>query len=278
MSEQSDRYLVVGNPIDHSRSPDIHRAFAAQFDDDMQYDKALVEPGDFDHFVDAFARAGGCGLNVTLPFKTDAFKYVDECDALASAAAAVNTIVLSNGEPSRGFNTDGVGLVADLTRRHGQDLQGKNILMLGAGGAAQGVIEPLLEAGAQQLVIANRTIAKAEALVAQRLALNSAAALSAVGFDGIQTAPDIVINATSSGLSGGAELIDPVWVAGAFCYDMSYGAAASFCAWAGQHGARQSVDGLGMLVEQAAQSYFLWRGRRPSTTPVLAMLRAALAG
>lgn len=284
MSINIDRYLVVGNPVAHSRSPQIHRAFAEQFDDQIAYDKAEVEPGGFADFVAEFERSGGCGLNVTLPFKLDAFEYVQQRDDLAQAAGAVNTILLARGQPSRGFNTDGIGLLNDLTTRHGVNLEGKVVLILGAGGATQGVLQPILQARPSKLVIANRTLAKAQALVAQqqsRVDSQSRVTMQAVGLGQIEEKPDVIINATSSGFSRGADmtaegLISPECVVGSFCYDMSYGAAAVFRGWAATHGAVSSVDGLGMLVEQAAQSYFLWRGKRPRTEPVLAMLRGHL--
>ena len=287
MSINTDRYLVVGNPVAHSRSPQIHRAFANQFDDDIEYDRAEVEPGGFADFVAEFERSGGCGLNVTLPFKLDAFEYVEERDDLAQAAGAVNTILLAPGQPSRGFNTDGIGLLNDLTTRHQVNLQGKVVLILGAGGATQGVLQPIIQAQPSKLMIANRTVAKAQTLVAQQQARMDTPSrahikMQALGLGQVGEKPDVIINATSTGLSDGADmnveaLIDPEWAEGSFCYDMSYGPAAVFCSWAALHGAANSVDGLGMLVEQAAQSYFLWRGKRPQTEPVMTLLRSHLA-
>jgi shikimate dehydrogenase len=280
MPTNTDRYLVVGNPVTHSRSPQIHHAFARQFDESIEYERAEIEMGGFADFVAEFESSGGCGLNVTVPFKVDAFEYVRERDDLAQTAGAVNTILFSPGQPSRGFNTDGVGLLNDLTRRHHVVLEDKAVLVLGAGGASHGVLQPIMQARPSSLVIANRTVAKAQALVAEHQAGTSASGsvrLQATGLGQIKEKPDVIINATSSGLSGGAEMIDAALVEDSFCYDMSYGAAALFRDWAARHGAARSVDGLGMLVEQAAQSYYLWRGKRPETESVMAMLRSNLA-
>ena len=276
MNRTADRYLVVGNPIAHSRSPQIQQAFAAQFDDNMVYEKALVETGEFARFVDAFAASGGCGLNVTLPFKLDAAHYVDEMDDLARAAGAVNTIKIEANGQRLGFNTDGIGLLNDLQIRHELDLTGKTILLLGAGGASQGVLRPLLEAAPRRVVITNRTVVKAEALAASQTGDFPNVELLACAFDALSEAPDVIINATSMGLGGDTPPIAKGLLRHAFCYDMSYGPSAKFQVWAQQHGAQHSVDGLGMLVEQAAQSYFIWRGLRPQTDPVVESLRTIL--
>ena len=269
-----DKYVVVGNPIAHSRSPQIHQAFARQFDISISYEKVLVEAGQFAAFADEFAADGGAGMNVTVPFKGDAFAYAQQTDQLASAAGAVNTLVFAAEQPCMGYNTDGIGLCTDLQVRYGVNLAGANILLLGAGGAASGVIQPLLAASPKQLVLANRTVAKAASLVEHhRQWAHGQAPLSACGFDQLQGPFDVVINATSSGLAGGTAPIAPELVRGAFCYDMSYGDAAIFARWADEQGAARSVDGLGMLVEQAAQSFFLWRGVRPQTEPVMLLLR-----
>lgn len=279
MSQNPDRYLVVGNPVSHSRSPEIHRAFADQFDDDIHYDKIEVPLDGFARFVTEFGRSGGCGLNVTVPFKLEAFDYADPCDELAESAAAVNTLRFTAQGQCEGFNTDGIGLLNDLYNRHSLDLENKTVLILGAGGATQGVLAPLLQTRPARLMIANRTVDKAQQMFARYLARMGPVPdteVCVLGFDELRVKPDLIINATSVGLNGNAELIDPSWVRNVFCYDMSYGKAASFCAWAARHGARASVDGLGMLVEQAAQSYFLWRGKRPQTDPVVAQLRRTL--
>jgi len=276
MQKAIDRYVVVGNPIEHSRSPEIHQAFAAQFGDAIEYGRMLVKPGEFAAYANEFAASGGRGMNVTVPFKVDAFRYVDTRDALAEGAGAVNTIVFSD-VGSQGFNTDGVGLMNDLVLRHKVELANKTVVLLGAGGAALGVVNPLLDARPTKLIVANRTLANAQALVArQRARRGNDAPLSALTLDGLETPPDVIINATSSGLSGSGALIDAGLGHGAFCYDMSYGDAAEFYRWAAANGAHRSVDGLGMLVEQAAEAYYQWRGKRPATQPVVDQLREGL--
>jgi len=276
MQQSHDRYVVVGNPIEHSRSPEIHQAFAAQFGEAIRYDKVLVEPGEFASFADQFAAAGGRGMNVTVPFKVDAFVYVEKRDALAESAGAVNTIAFT-GNSSHGFNTDGIGLMNDLSQRYNVNLSNKTVVLLGAGGAALGVVKPLLEANPAKLIVANRTLENAQALVARHQAqLGKDAPIYAQRLDELSAPSDVFINATSTGLYGTGAFIDANLVRGAFCYDMSYGNAAEFCRWASASGARQSVDGLGMLVEQAAEAYYLWRGKRPLTQPVVDQLRAGL--
>jgi len=276
MQTTIDRYVVVGNPIKHSRSPEIHRAFAAQLGDAIEYGKALVEPGEFAAYANDFAATGGRGMNVTVPFKVDAFRYVDTCDALAEGAGAVNTIGFTD-VGSQGFNTDGVGLMNDLIVRHKVELTNKTVVLLGAGGAALGVVNPLLDARPNKLIVANRTLANAQALVArQRARRGDDVPLYALALDGLETPPDVIINATSSGLSGSGALIDAGLVRGAFCYDMGYGDTAEFCRWSAANGASRSVDGLGMLVEQAAQAYYQWRGKRPRTQPVIDQLRKGI--
>ena len=274
---QPDQYVVVGNPVAHSRSPEIHQAFAAQFSARIEYRKVQVEPAGFAAFADSFKAAGGCGMNITVPFKADAFAYAEQADSLASAAGAVNTLVFRAGEPVQGFNTDGLGLIADLTQRHGLQLRGSRILLLGAGGAASGVVQPLLAAEPNELVVANRTLAKAVDLVAHHRTFCAAGAvLQACDFAELKSDFDLVINATSSGLSGATAPVDAGIVRDTCCYDMSYGAAAVFARWATTQGASKSIDGLGMLVEQAAESFYLWRGVRPATDPVMSLLRDQL--
>lgn len=272
-----DEYLVVGNPVEHSLSPQIHAAFAEQTKQDMGYAKALVPLGGFAEFVDRFAAGGGKGLNVTVPFKPDAFAYVDEHDQAAQTALAVNTIILG-GNRSRGANTDGVGLRTDLTQRHGLALAGQKILVLGAGGAAQGILQPLLEACPSEIIIANRTLAKAETVVQAFAPLQGETKFFAVGLQGIVDRADIVINSTSMGLQGETTVLPQQVIEGAFCYDLAYGSSAVFCAWARHHGARAVSDGLGMLVEQAATSFEIWRGVRPATQTVYSQLREQIDG
>lgn len=264
-----DRYVVIGNPVEHSLSPDIHRAFAEQTDQTIEYAKLFAPRGEFAPTLDAFFDAGGCGANVTLPFKAEAHAWVDRRDVSARTSGAVNTIARDGGA-TVGYNTDGLGLLADLNAL-AIDVAGSRLLLLGAGGAARGVIGPLLAAGVDDLVVANRTVARAETLVAELA--NGAA--RACGLAAVMGPFDVVINSTSAGLTGEGELIAPAVVRGALCYDLLYarGESTPFCAWANAAGARETVDGLGMLVEQAAYAFAIWRGVSPDARAVLAALR-----
>lgn len=278
-----DRYAVVGNPVTHSLSPRIHRAFAEATGQTLRYGTLLAPLDAFEETVAAFFAEGGAGLNVTVPFKERAAAWVDELSADAAAAGAVNTIVREHAG-FRGCNTDGAGLVQDILGNCGEALSGQRVLLLGAGGAARGAVRPLLAQGLQQLVIANRTADRAEAM-ARELAgehcMQGLHAVQGLGLARVTGAFDVVINATSAGLSsGGVAAVDPAVVRDAFCYDMIYGplgqgpsAATDFCRWAREHGARRVVDGLGMLVEQAALAFALWRGVTPPTAAVLELLR-----
>ena len=264
----TDRYAVIGNPVDHSLSPRIHTAFAARTREDIDYGR-LEAPTD--GFVDAartFFAAGGRGLNVTLPFKLDAWQWVDGHDDAAASSGAVNTIVV-DGNATRGCNTDGIGLVRDLLDNLGWDLDGARTLVLGAGGAAQGVVEPLKRAGAADLTIANRTPSKAQALAA-RFGVASA------GLDEVDCGWDLVVNGTAAGLAGIGGLVAPEVVADSRCYDMFYSldGATPFCRWAADQGASAASDGLGMLIEQAAEAFHLWRGVRPDTAGIAKALRS----
>ena len=263
----TDRYVVVGNPVVHSLSPRIHALFAAAAGQDMRYGVLEAPLDGFAAAVERFFAAGGKGLNVTLPFKIDAWRWVDSRDEAAQRAGAVNTIVALDGR-RHGCNTDGIGLVNDLTANLGWPLDGARALMIGAGGAVQGVLAPLLRAGVAELAIANRTLAKAQRLAA----LFDADALA---LDDVGTGWDIVVNGTSAGLAGTGQLISPAAVANARCYDMFYAldGATPFCRWAAGAGALEASDGLGMLVEQAAAAFALWRGVQPKTAGVVATLR-----
>ena len=262
----SDRYALIGNPVAHSKSPRIHAEFARATAQDLDYGLIEAPLDGFAQAVERWRRSGGKGLNVTLPFKQEAFQVCARVSARARLAQAVNTLRF---EDSFGDNTDGIGLVRDLARL-GVPLQGQSVLLLGAGGAAQGVVGALLEAGAARLVIANRTASRAKAL-AERFAGTSACGYPALSGDSF----DVVINATSAGLSGEAPPVPPsVLHEGMLAYEMVYGRETPFLVAARNAGARVS-DGLGMLVEQAAESFFLWRGVRPATPPVLASLRGA---
>lgn len=268
----SDRYVVIGNPIAHSKSPQIHARFAQQTGQDLTYDRLLAPLDGFEAAVRDFIAAGGCGANVTVPFKLDAFALASERSARAQAAGAVNTLKFVDGRIF-GDNTDGVGLVRDIVVNGGVAVAGARVLLLGAGGAARGVILPLLEQQPAQIVIANRTLARADALVDQF----AHPALSAARFDALSGSFDIVINATSASLSAELPPVPAsVFAATTFAYDMMYGAAPTvFMQLAASCGARVA-DGLGMLVEQAAESFFLWRGVRPDTAPVRRWLREQL--
>jgi shikimate dehydrogenase len=267
-----DRYVVIGNPVAHSRSPDIHARFARETGEAIAYERLLVEPGDFTRAAREFFASGGRGANVTLPFKVDAFAFAQARTPRAEQAGAVNTLALLDGA-ILGDNTDGAGLVRDLTVNLGLELAGRRILLLGAGGAARGVVGPLLELSPAALVVANRTPARAVELAR---AFAAAGAVSPAGFDEMGTGYDLVVNATSSSTRGEPLALPAgVFAPGALAYDMAYGTSAkAFLDGVRAAGARAS-DGLGMLVEQAAESFFLWRGKRPGTAGVIAALRAA---
>lgn len=264
-----DRYGVMGYPISHSRSPVIHRLFALQTNQNLQYELLQVAPEKLEAAVRQFQRTGGKGLNITVPHKSEVTRLVDQMSERASTAGAVNTIAFRGGE-IYGDNTDGIGLLRDLGVNLGIALEDARILILGAGGATRGIVGPLLEMQPKALVIANRTIGKAQALVDH---FQSQGPVSACRFNVVPVSQpyDLVINATSAGLTGDV----PPYPAAAiskntFCYDLSYGLNATpFSIWAREQGAAHSVMGWGMLVEQAAESFKLWRGVRPDTAPVL---------
>ncbi len=272
MSDQ-DTYAVMGNPIAHSKSPLIHARFAEQTGQALSYSAILVEPGDFPAAVERFAAAGGKGLNVTVPFKQEAWALATRRSERAQRAGAVNTLRMEAGGALFGDNTDGVGLVRDLMQNHGVALAGKRVLLLGAGGAVRGVLAPLLAEKPVQLTIANRTVAKAEELAGEFADLGR---IDGCGFDALTDGRfDVVINGTAASLQGELPPLPAgVLAVNAVCYDMMYGAEPTpFMRWALSEGCAQALDGLGMLVEQAAESFFIWRGVRPQTTPVIAALR-----
>lgn len=268
----TDRYAVIGNPIEHSRSPQIHAAFAAQTGDDISYTRLL---GDIDHVERDFERffaSGGRGLNVTVPFKEQACRFADQLSGRAREAGAVNTLIATE-TGIRGDNTDGAGLVNDLARNNGFAFAGKRILLLGAGGAARGVLLPLLAQSPGRLVIANRTAEKAVDLAARAPVQDG---VIGCGFEALHDQRfDLIINATAAGLDAQVPPIPDACLAdGGWTYDMMYGAKpTAFVQWGRAHGAARAIDGLGMLVEQAAESYRLWRGVRPDTAGVIASLR-----
>src|SRR5215203_2029748 len=260
----TDRYAVVGNPVAHSLSPEIHAAFARHTGEDIAYVKLPAPLDAFEATIRKFFDEGGKGLNVTVPFKFEAFA-LSQPMASAVQARAVNTLDWRDGK-LLGYNTDGLGLITDLTRNLGFAVAGRRVLMMGAGGATYGVLQPLIEAGVKSLVVANRTVEKAAALVARFKALAKDTALAALPYDALPGMQfDLVINATSAGLRDEMPpLPDGLFASGALAYEMVYGRHTPFIAFAGKCGAR-TVDGLGMLVEQAAESFALWRHVRPET-------------
>lgn len=271
-----DRYAVFGNPIAHSKSPLIHRLFAEQCGQTLSYEALLAPLDDFEGFARDFF-ATGKGANVTVPFKEQAYQLADSLSERAQRAGAINTLIRQPDGSLHGDNTDGAGLVRDLTVNAGLSLKGSRILLLGAGGAVRGVLEPLLAEQPAMLVVANRTVSKAEQLARQFSDLGE---VYPSGFDWLEEPVDVIINGTSASLSGdlppiAGSLIRPGHTV---TYDMMYGKEpTAFCRWACDQGAARSLDGLGMLVEQAAEAFYLWRGVRPRTTDVLAELRRLLA-
>jgi len=274
-----DRYAVLGHPVAHSRSPFIHAAFAAQTGQALVYERVLAPLDGFEATLRAFAAEGGRGCNVTVPFKFDAFRLCARHSERAALAEAAN-VVRFDADGWFGDNTDGVGLLADIVHNAAQPVAGKRVLLVGAGGAAAGVLGPLLEAGPHEVVVANRTLERAHRLCERHRAFaqQHGATLRASGLGEPSRGFDLVINASASSLAGEASPVPAeVLAPGALAVDLMYGAAADgFLRWAESHGAR-GRDGLGMLVEQAAEAFALWRGVRPQTAPVLAALRAQLA-
>jgi len=266
----TDRYAVVGNPVAHSKSPAIHAEFARQTGQDMAYTRLLAPLDRFAQTVEAFRASGGKGVNVTLPFKGEAFHLATERTGRALSARAVNTLRFDD-QRVLGDNTDGAGLVRDIRENLSLPLEGRRVLLVGAGGAASGVIQALLDTGIATLVLANRTVERARDL-AQRFG----GAVEPCGLDALGDAGfDVIVNATSASLSGEVPPLPPgVFASGSLAYDMMYGKGETpFLAAARAAGAARLADGLGMLVEQAAASFEVWRGVRPQTAPVLAMLR-----
>jgi shikimate dehydrogenase len=274
-----DRYAVIGNPISHSKSPLIHACFAEQTSQNMVYER--IEGG-IDTFEDQvirfFSVSSNKGLNVTVPFKERAFAMCDELSARAQTAEAVNTLFM-RGSSLVGDNTDGCGIVTDLIENHGVTLSGQRILLLGAGGAVKGVLQPLMEQSPSALVISNRTFSKAEALAGRYNAmaeeLNLSGRAEASPLEQLNTSFDVVINGTSASLSGELPNIPAdVFVATTAVYDMMYGDSETvFNRWARSQGAGKTMDGLGMLVEQAAEAFRLWRELKPETNTCIKLLR-----
>ncbi|KXV10312.1 shikimate dehydrogenase [Caballeronia megalochromosomata] len=275
-----DQYAVIGNPIEHSKSPWIHAKFAAQTGEPVEYGRILGPLGGFEREVKQFIASGGRGMNVTVPFKLEAHALADSLSPRAAAAGAVNTLAFGP-DGVRGDNTDGVGLVRDIEVNLGVSLKGARILLLGAGGAARGVVLPIFDRAPAALTIVNRTAAKAQQLVEQ-FAQNAAECgvrFSGGGADSVEAGRyDVIVNATAGSLDAALpDCDDSAFGAGTLAYDMMYGAQPTvFMQHASKLGARAS-DGLGMLVEQAAESFFIWRGVRPDGGAVLRELRQTLA-
>jgi shikimate dehydrogenase len=277
MSVMTEQYAVIGNPVEHSLSPRIHAEFARATGEDIAYGRILAPRDGFRDAALAFHGSGGRGLNVTLPFKHEAWRLAGVRSGFARGAGAVNTLSFER-EGIVGHNTDGIGLVRDLTHNLGIAVRGRRVLLMGAGGASYGVMEPLLREQPETVVIANRTLGKAIELARHFEALQSCASrgFSARAYGALAGMQfDILINATSAGLDGAMpDLPAEVFATGALAYDMVYARRTPFLDFARERGARVS-DGIGMLVEQAAESFLIWRGVRPRTAPVIAMLRSA---
>ena len=272
----TDRYAVFGNPISHSLSPRIHSLFAEQTGQDMVYRAQQVAPGEFENAASTFFAERGQGLNITLPFKGDAYSYAARLTPRARKAGAVNTLAKQQDGTVLGDNTDGAGLVKDITSNLQWPIKGRKILLLGAGGAVRGVLKPLLDEMPQHVVIANRTLEKALQLAK---GFAEEGYLLGCGMDMLEGQQfDLVINGTSASLQGRLPpLPEQLLESGGNCYDMMYGAKPTpFMIWASQHGARGIADGLGMLVEQAAESFQLWRGVAPQTGAVIDLIRGEL--
>lgn len=268
-----NKYAVIGNPITHSKSPQIHSAFAQQENVQIDYQRILADEANFIASVDSFIQAGGLGLNVTVPFKIQAYENCAHLDEFAQAAKAVNTISFDQQKGWLGANTDGIGLLRDLKDNLGLTLENKKILVLGAGGATRGILLPLLKENPTRLVIANRTIIKASTLADE---FSSLGEIASCGYKELgNEAFDIVINATSASLHNTLPAIpDMIVCSKSICYDLVYSdSATSFLLWAKRQGVQQISDGIGMLIEQAAESYNIWRGFRPQTKEIFKLLR-----
>lgn len=270
-----DKYAVLGNPIGHSKSPDIHAEFAKQTNQEMTYEAILAPLDRFKETVTRLVSEGYKGVNVTVPFKFEAYDLASQLRMPAKQAGAVNTLTFTDGSLI-GDNTDGLGLVHDIEHNLCKALQSKRILILGAGGAAEGVLHPLLDAAPSKLVVANRSVEKAVAMIGKvkQLVQYNSVSLAASAYEDLQNQKfDVVINATSTGLSDASLPIpNTLFADGSLAYDMMYGRETPFMAQAREAGATVA-DGLGMLVEQAAEAFFIWRGVRPETASVMQKIR-----
>jgi shikimate dehydrogenase len=271
-----DKYAVFGNPIKHSKSPQIHTAFAKQTHQQISYRSHQVEVGKFADAAQSFFKNGGKGLNVTVPFKIDAYNFADELSGRARRAGAVNTLALQENGSIYGDNTDGAGLVRDICENLGWDVRDKRVLLLGAGGAIRGILEPLIKLKPAHLLIANRTVKTAQTLAGD---YNDFGNISACSFEALNANKfDLIINGTSASLAGEIPPLhsDALTDEGC-CYDLMYASGPTpFMRWGAENAAWGVSDGLGMLVEQAAESFCIWRGVRPQTAPVIAAIREEL--
>ena len=268
-----DRYAVIGNPISHSKSPFIQNQFAKQTGEALIYSTLLAPIERFAQTVEDFRDSGGKGLNVTVPFKEDAWHFAGELTDLAQRAGAVNTLIFHDDGKITGANTDGIGIVHDIQQNHHIQLADKKILILGAGGAVKGVLQPLLAENPEHIFIANRTVEKAIKLAEDFSDLGN---LQGGGFADINNQYDLIINGTAASLQGEVPTIpDNCLAPKGSCYDMMYSADTdtAFVTWAKQHNAQKALDGLGMLIEQAAESFYLWRSVRPNTQEIFKAFR-----
>jgi shikimate dehydrogenase len=274
----TDRYAVFGSPINHSKSPRIHRLFAEQTGQSLRYDAQEVSAESFEAAVNAFFASGGKGLNCTVPLKELAYRLATDKTERAERSKAVNTLALLADGSILGDNTDGCGLVRDLLNNHQLTLTGKHILILGAGGASRGILGPILEEAPSRLLIANRTAEKAVQLAEEFKFLGDISGCGFEELEGLQF--DLILNATSASLSGQLPpLPEQLLAKQGSCYDLAYGnEPTAFVRWGIGQGAQLSLDGLGMLVEQAAEAFFIWRGVRPQTRPVIDLLTAERKG
>ncbi len=272
----SDQYAVFGNPIAHSKSPDIHAEFAKTTEQDIKYNRQLVDEDKFAEAAQAFFENGGKGLNITVPFKLDAYDFADSLTKRARQAGAVNTLIAKDDGTVVGDNTDGMGIIRDITINQEWLISRKTVIILGAGGAVRGILGPLLAENPSKVYIANRTIEKAQQLAT---AFSREGNIEGLGFDQLPWhAADLIINGTSASLSGDLPPL-PEAIVGAqtYCYDMMYGKEPTvFLKWAKERGSYHLADGLGMLVEQAAESFYCWRDVLPGTQAVIDKLRESL--
>lgn len=276
MSKTIDRYAVFGNPIIHSKSPFLHKTFATETQQQLHYDSQCVDIGQFIDAANAFFASGGLGLNITVPFKSEAFIYAENLTPRAKRAGAVNTLFLDKSKNIIGDNTDGIGLVTDITKNLAWTLKEKSILIVGAGGAVRGILEPIIEQQPKSITIVNRTLEKATTLSQE---FHDLLPIEACSFSDLKEASfDIIINGTSASLTGDLPpLKNDLIRSNTHCYDMMYSKELTpFLKWAKENGCKELSDGLGMLVCQGAESFFIWRGVKPKTNDIIKKIRKNL--